>query len=209
MKGVLLAVIMDCYENFIFRIDLAYITYEIIYPTIGDIMSNIGGFITIMKTITYFIFILYSEINSNITIIENILKKENSKINNKIFLSYKINDIKKIEPIINNSNFELNETKGNLVDKDINKNNDEEYIEFKKLFNIHFCEKICKCFTNNNKKKLMNFCNEFVSQYLSVENIILNQIYFEEYYTKINKHNNELTNDELKYDEQKEIIQVT
>ena len=37
----------------------------------------------------------------------------------------------------------------------------------------------------------MNFCNEFVSQYLSVENIILNQIYFEEYYTKINKHNNE------------------
>ena len=195
--------------RFRFVINLDTLTYERYYLTIEDIMSNIGGFITIMKTITYFIFILYSEINSNITIIENILKKENSKINNKIFLSYKINDIKKIEPIINNSNFELNETKGNLVDKDINKNNDEEYKEFKKLFNIHFCEKICKCFTNNNKKKLMNFCNEFVSQYLSVENIILNQIYFEEYYSKINKDNNELTNDELKYDEQKEIIQDT
>ena len=147
MKGVLLAVIMDCYENFIFRIDLAYITYEIIYPTIGDIMSNIGGFITNIKTITYFIFILYSEII-------NIVKKENSKINNKIFLSYKINDIKKIESIINDSNFELNETKGNLVDKDINKNNDEEYKEFKKFFNIHFFEKICKCFFTNKNKKI-------------------------------------------------------
>ena len=197
------------FGNFLLTINLDDITYERIYPTIGEIMSNIGGFITIMKTITYFIFILYSEINSNFTIIENILKKENFKINNKIFLSYKINDIKKIEPIINNSNFEANEAKRNLVDKDNNKNNDEEYKEFKKLFNIHFCEKICKCFTNNNKKKLMKFCNEFVSEYLSVENIILNQIYFEEYYTKINKHNDEVTNDELKYDEQKEIIQDT
>ncbi len=195
--------------QFRFEINLDQITYERIYPTIEDILSNIGGFITIMKTITYFIFILYSEINSNINIIENILKKENTKINNKILLSYKINDIKKNESIVNDRYYELNETKDNLVDKDINKNNDEEYKEFKKLFNIHFFAKICKCFTNNNKKKLMKFCNAFVSEYLSVENIILNQIYFEEYYTKIIKRNNELTNDELKYDEQKEIIQDT
>ena len=112
--------------QFRLEINLDQITYDRIYPTIGDILSNIGGFITIMKTITYFIFILYSEINSNITIIENILKKENSKINNKILLSYEINDIKKYESIVNNSNSDLNETKDNLVDKDINKINDEE-----------------------------------------------------------------------------------
>ena len=141
--------------NFFFQIDLNNITYERIYPSIKDILSNIGGFISIMKTITYFIFIIYSEINSNIIVVENLLKKENSKINNKIILSYKMNDIKNIEPIFNNSNFELNETKGNLIDKDINKNNDEEYNEFKNLFKINFCEKICKCFTSKNKKKLM------------------------------------------------------
>ena len=173
--------------NFIFQIDLNNITYERIYPSIKDILSNIGGFISIMKTITFFIFIIYSEINSNIIVVENLLKKENSKINNKIILSYKMNDIKNIEPIFNNSNFELNETKGNLIDKDINKNNDEEYNEFKNLFKINFCEKICKCFTSKNKKKLMYFCKEFVSQYLSVESIILNQMYFEECFTKINK----------------------
>ena len=195
--------------NFIFQIDLNNITYERIYPSIKDILSNIGGFISIMKTITFFIFIIYSEINSNIIVVENLLKKENSKINNKIILSYKMNDIKNIEPIFNNSNFELNETKGNLIDKDINKNNDEEYNEFKNLFKINFCEKICKCFTSKNKKKLMYFCKEFVSQYLSVESIILNQIYFEEYFTKINKYNNESTNDELKYDDKKDKIQDT
>ena len=195
--------------NFFFQIDLNNITYERIYPSIKDILSNIGGFISIMKTITFFIFIIYSEINSNIIVVENLLKKENSKINNKIILSYKMNDIKNIEPIFNNSNFELNESKGNLVDKDMNKNNDEEYNEFKNLFKINFCEKICKCFTSKNKKKLMNFCNEFVSQYLSVESIILNQIYFEEYFTKINKYNNESTNDELKYDDKKDKIQDT
>ena len=116
------------------HIDFDDITYERIYPSIRDILSNIGGFISIMKTITYFIFIIYSEINSNIIVVENLLKKEISKINNKIILSYKMNDIKNIEPIFNNSNFELNESKGNLVDKDMNKNNDEEYNEFKKLF---------------------------------------------------------------------------
>ncbi len=194
---------------FIFNIDLNNITYERIYPSIKDILSNIGGFISIMKTITYFIFIIYSEINSNIIVVENLLKKENSKINNKIILSYKMNDIKNTEPIFNNSNFELNESKGNLVDKDMNKNNDEEYNEFKKLFKINFCEKICKCFSSKNKKKLMNFCKEFVSQYLSVETIILNQIYFEEYFTKINKNNNESTNNELKYDDKEDKIQKT
>ena len=195
--------------NFWFVIDLNNITYERIYPSIKDILSNIGGFISIMKTITYFIFIIYSEINSNIIVVENLLKKEISKINNKIILSFKMNDIKNIEPIFNNSNFELNETKGNLVDKDMNKNNDEEYNEFKKLFKINFCEKICKCFSSKNKKKLMNFCKEFVSQYLSVETIILNQIYFEEYFTKINKNNNESTNDELKYDDKEDKIKNT
>ena len=196
--------------NFWFVIDLNNITYERIYPSIKDILSNIGGFISIMKTITYFIFIIYSEINSNIIVVENLLKKEISKINNKIILSFKMNDIKNIEPIFNNSNYKLNKTKENLVDKDINKNNDEEYKEeFKKLFKINFCEKICKCFSSKNKKKLMNFCKEFVSQYLSVETIILNQIYFEEYFTKINKNNNESTNDELKYDDKEDKIKNT
>ena len=55
----------------------------------------------------------------------------------------------------------------------------------------------------------MNFCKEFVSQYLSVETIILNQIYFEEYFTKINKNNNESTNDELKYDDKEDKIHNT
>ena len=43
----------------------------------------------------------------------------------------------------------------------------------------------------------MNFCNEFVKKYLSVENIILNQLYCEEYY----KNNNNFLNKKLKADD--------
>ena len=50
---------------------------------------------------------------------------------------------------------------------------------------------------HKDKTQLMNFCNEFVKKYLSVENIILNQLYCEEYY----KNNNNFLNKKLKADD--------
>ena len=174
------------------ELDTNSIIYERIYPSIIDIFSSIGGFKSTMKIITYFIIILYSETNNNCFIIENIFKKGNSNIKNKILLMNKIHEIKNIESIT-----ELNETKENLIEKYINNEKKVEYYKFEKLFNINFFQKIFRYRVHKDKRQLMNFCNEFVKKYLSVENIILNQLYCEEYY----KNNNNFLNKKLKADD--------
>ena len=179
--------------------DTNCIIYERIYPSIIDICSNIGGFKSIMKTITYFIIIIYSEINNNCFIIENIFKKSNSNIKNKIILMNKMNNIKNIEPfsINNNNNIELNQTKDDKVEKLMNNEKKDEYYKFEKLFDINFFEKIFRFSFNKGKKELMKFCNKVVKKYLSVENIILNQLYCEEYY----ENNKEFLNQKSKTDD--------
>ena len=161
--------------------DTNCIIYERIYPSIIDICSNIGGFKSIMKTITYFIIIIYSEINNNCFIIENIFKKGNSNIKNKIILN----------------NIELNQTKDDKDEKFMNNEKKDEYYKFEKLFDINFFAKIFRFSFDKGKKDLMKFCNEVVKKYLSVENIILNQLYCEEYY----ENNKEFLNQKSKTDD--------
>ena len=152
-----------------------------------------------MKTITYFIIIIYSEINNNCFIIENIFKKGNSNIKNKIILMNKMNNIKNIEPfsINNNNNIELNQTKDDKDEKFMNNEKKDEYYKFEKLFDINFFAKIFRFSFDKGKKDLMKFCNEVVKKYLSVENIILNQLYCEEYY----ENNKEFLNQKSKIDD--------
>lgn len=139
--------------------------YERIYPSILDILSSIGGFMSLMKTIMSFLIIFYSEVNNNCLIVENIFKKANDNIKNNIMIS--INEINEVGPLFKSYELEKNES--------LFKNKTENIHEkFKTLSNISFFGKICK------KNQYINFVQNFVREYLSVENIIMSQLKYEE-----------------------------
>jgi hypothetical protein len=109
--------------------------YERIYPSILDILSSIGGFMSLIKTIMSFLIIFYSEVNNNCLIVENIFKKANDNIKNNIMIS--INEINEVGPLFKSYELEKNES--------LFKNKTENiYEKFKTLSNISFFGKICK-----------------------------------------------------------------
>ena len=70
-------------------------------------------------------------------------------------------------------------------------------LNLKSYLILIFLKKIFRFSFNKGKKELMKFCNKVVKKYLSVENIILNQLYCEEYY----ENNKEFLNQKSKTDD--------
>ena len=85
-----------------------------------------------------------------------------------------------------------NEIKISSDGKEKEKDDNFDSIEYddgkikRKKFNINNCGKYFFCFVccckKNRTMKILNLCNDFVKNYLSVENIIFNMILFENFY---------------------------
>ena len=139
---------------------------------------------------------------------KNTIKIKNKKPDNKIDIN---NETNQKESLLGN-NLCINDEETDKLDEENNKENNDDYNNineeqnksrnlpkltfFDYFFNYIYCEKCCK----KRKQKIISKCNEIISKYYSIENIIYNQILLENLfknYKRINKgimtyENNEL-----------------
>ena len=167
-----------------------------------DVLAKIGALFTTFYSCFTFIFKYYSTNFDNYTIIQTILKQKlKEKTIKNIELSNNILDNSNDNPILNDGNksnpFIINEK--NLIIND--ENNDdiekEKEIKFKKLTFAHFflnniyCKNFSK-FNGQNSQEIINICNDIISNYLSVESLLYNQILLENLFKDYNWNNKEL-----------------
>jgi len=147
------------------------------YKTFLDTLATIGGLFTPFKLFFDLLIMFYSESENNSEITKNVLMKTEKyeyDLRNKISLEKELD--KEVPNKENASSEQLH------FDIEIP---EKEKIK-RKEFNINKCEKYFYCFSSCCKKnktmKILNLCNDFVQNYLSVENIIFNMVLFENFY---------------------------
>ena len=169
-----------------------------------NVLANIGSLFSTFFTMFSFIFKFYSEKNNNYTIIKKLLssprilrnsspninisksktiKFENNSNRNKKYRNYerKSIDTSKSVPFKSENNEII------ITNKIINNNNrekNEQYddiIYLNKIYFIDFLIKNIICKKNKKKKNyiIIDICDEIICKYISVENILYNQIIFE------------------------------
>ena len=192
-----------------------YEEYKRTKKSILDTISNICSLsLTIFNVLSVCIN-FYSQNFNNYKIIEKILENKNTiKIKN---TKYDLNnDTNKKDSLLekndDKNNLCINDEDTDKLDEENNKENNDNYNNineeqnknrnlpkltfFDYFFNYIYCEKCCKI----RKQKIISKCNEIISKYYSIENIIYNQILLENLfkdYKRINKgimtyENNEL-----------------
>ena len=173
-----------------------YDEYKRTPKSLWDSIANICSLsTTIFNALSFIVIKFFSNSFDNYKLIEKILLNSNIKQENKEKIENKeIN--KEIKDIDNNKENLLdksNEDKNSLNINENDNNNDEDKIIIDKDFNIdddnfpnlNFFDIIFngiyddKCCCKLNKKKLIEKCNEIISKYYSIENIIYNQIMIE------------------------------
>ena len=157
----------------------------------------------------------------NYKIIENILyntKNKQEKKENKEEIELK-NDFNKTDNLLDKNNEDKNiiitkeesqkidvEDNKELINENKDMNNKEDYDRLPKLrfvdffFNNIYSSKLCKI----NRQKIIHKCNEIISKYYSIENLLYNQIKLENLF-KDYKWNNPSLN---KFDNNELIIQL-
>ena len=165
--------------------------------TLIDYFANIAALCsTVFNLLTKIFGALYSKNFDNYKIVENILSKEiqNAKLNK---IKYnKIESEFNLETNLIENNLEENKDNSLFPDKDsynneneaINKmdniTEDENDYEITKLPKLRFYEFFfnlvySKCCTYIKRQKLIDSCSQIMYKYFSVENILYNQILFE------------------------------
>ena len=194
---------------------------------ISDPIANICSLANTLYSIFKIVFcIFYSNSFDNYKIIEKIISKKynksdtEKKINKKELIDI-INDDEneeneKDDKLIELNNFNnIKQKEDNLLDKNYNireekkkdfkdiENEDERILPklhfYHYFFNILFCKN--KCMSNN--QEIISACNEIISKYYSIDNILYNQLLLENLFkdykwndSKLNNiENNKLVND--------------
>ena len=194
---------------------------------ISDPIANICSLANTLYSIFNFVFgIFYSNSFDNYKIIEKIISKKynksntEKKMNKKEFIDI-INDDENEENEKDDEKIELRDfnnieqKEDNLLDKNYNiihekekeitdiENEDERILPklhfYHYFFNILFCKN--KCMSNN--QEIISACNEIISKYYSIDNILYNQLLLENLFKdykwndpKLNNiENNKLVND--------------
>ena len=154
--------------------------------TLTYILSLASSGLNVIKTLFS---LLYSSSFDNYKIIQDILFDKNKKLNKrKISLKEKKHQNNSVSsfniPIIDNNN---ENTEHSNINKEIHQNSSEDSIDnpkinlpklsfFSYLINFFYCEN-CKCHSKN--QIIISKCNDIVSKYYSIENILYNQILIE------------------------------
>ena len=177
----------------------SYDEYKRTPKSLWDSVANICSLsTTIFNALSFIVIKFYSNSFDNYKLMEKILLNSNIKQENKEKIENKENkeinkDIKDIDNNKENLLDKSNEDKNILNINENDNNNDEDEVIIDKNFNIdddnfpnlNFFDILFngiyddKCCCKLNKKKLIQKCNEIISKYYSIENIIYNQIMIE------------------------------
>ena len=177
--------------------------------TLMDYLANIAALgSTIFNLLTKIFGALYSKNFDNYKIVENILSKEikkvrkvklNDKIESKFNLESNLIDDDIEENYKNNLYNDRNSLNNENDDKnDVDyMNEDEDVDKISKLPKLRFYEFFfnlvySKCCTYIKRQKLIDTCDQILSNYFSVENILYNQILFENLLTDYHWNNPKL-----------------
>ena len=170
-----------------------YLEYKRTKKSPLDVIANIGSLFSTFLIIFSYIFSLYSSNLNNYQIIKKILsnqkklKELNIKVVRSKTIKFKINnygnktsenfdklsiDTSKSVPFKSNDNNKITENNGN-------KNDDNLNIEGVHFIHFLFKQFNCKCRKMKSKIEIINTCNNILFKYISIENILYNQIIFE------------------------------
>ena len=180
-----------------------YSEYKRIKLSILDVLASIGALYSTLFTCFTFIFKYYSKNFDNYKIIQKIV---NPKINftkkEKKLKNIELNEIpqnssdnnisneNKENPLINSQkDFIINDTDFDAIEKEINK--DFKKLTFAQFFLNNF---YCKNFNKFNEQEIIRICNEILSNYISIESILYNQILLENFFKDYKWNNQELNN---------------
>ena len=180
-----------------------YSEYKRIKLSILDVLASIGALYSTLFTCFTFIFKYYSKNFYNYKIIQKIV---NPKINftkkEKKLKNIELNEIpqnssdnnisneNKENPLINSQkDFIINDTDFDAIEKEINK--DFKKLTFAQFFLNNF---YCKNFNKFNEQEIIRICNEILSNYISIESILYNQILLENFFKDYKWNNQELNN---------------
>ena len=161
----------------------------------ADILANIGSLgSTVFNLMSLAYGFLYSKNFDNYKILENILtKKMRININDK---SQEVNEKEKFElktDLIENQLEEIEQINIDENIKDENTKKKESYenldLPLPKFFDFLFHKLYFKCFGYSSKQALIGSCNDIVAKYVTIENILYNQLKLE-YLWKDYKWNN-------------------
>ena len=170
-----------------------YIRTEVSLLTVFS--NSFSLWISLYNGISFIFSFLYAKNFNNYKIIQNILSKiEGKKFKELINKEFNENNNKSensiISPNIENNlliNDDYNE-KENITEKSNDSDNESNKFEddslelpklhlFDFIFNNFYCKKECIC--DKKKQMIISICNKMLFSYLSVENILYNQIKFE------------------------------
>ena len=197
--------------SIIFPIDFnQYEEYSRVKKDIFDYLSNVCSLsIVVFKILSLFLTKIYSYNFNNYKIVEKILfdikfdKKGGKKIE-------EINNLNKKELLLlenenensyeDNPEYSINELEDNNIR---DKKNKKRILPKFNLFDFILNNIYCKC-CKIRKHELISRCNEFIAKYYSIENIIYNQIKFDNIFKDYKWNNPELNN----FDKNELIIQL-
>ena len=195
-----------------------YTEYKRRKISILDVLAKIGALFTTFYSCFSLVFKYYSTNFDNYQIIQTIIKQKlnfitKEKANTKIELSNNISNNSNDNLILNDGNKSnpliINENNLIINDENIDDIKEKKEIKFKKITFSHFflnniyCKSFSK-FSGHNSQKIINICNEIISNYLSVESLLYNQILLENLFKDYNWNNKELK----KIDNNRLIIQL-
>ena len=162
-----------------------------------DVLADIGSLFATLLNIFIYIFCFYSRNVNNYQIIQKLLSNSNRlrELNIKICKSKTIKFKNNINRNKNYENFDKlsidtsksvpfksNDNNNNITNKIEDKNDEKDgNFSLKGVYFIHF---LFKHFNFKNKKmknkiEIINICNDIIFKYISIENILYNQIIFE------------------------------
>ena len=173
-----------------------YVEYKRIKKSLLDVFANIGALFSTIFTIFSYIYKMYSINYNNYKIINELLSKNNKAMdnNNKIPCSKTIifkNVHIKNNNIMNKDNLSFDtsksvplKSKGIDINKKIEIKKETNINDNYKLIEINFiCFLLSNIYYKRNKMRkeleIINICNNILLTYISIDNILYNQIIFE------------------------------
>ena len=170
-----------------------YVEYKRTKKSPLDVLANVGSLFSSFLVIFNYIFSFYSSNLNNYQIMQKFLsdpkrlKELNIKISRSKTIKFKnINNTNKKDRNFDKQSIDTSKSvpfKSNDKNKITENNEDknDENINLKGVYFIHFLLKYfkCKCKNMKNKIDIINTCNLIIFKYFSIENILYNQIIFE------------------------------